>query len=250
MKIATNILAAISAATFTGPRMTLADQLDRKVYVDVAKVIELAGGKWNKKAKAHLFGGDAWEAMESVILTGEVVDRGFEFGEFFTPPEIAEQVVQAAEIEPGMLVLEPSAGRGALALAATLAGAAVETVELQERHCEFLQAGGFRPLQTDFLTVTPNPIYHRVVMNPPFRGRADVRHVEHALKFLRPEGKLVAIMSAGVIFREDHLTVDFREGWEPSIERLPEGSFKASGTEISTVMVTVRKGPAHGLSHD
>ena len=45
--------------------------------------------------------------------------------------------------------------------------------------------------------------FDRVVMNPPFcRGR-DLDHVRHALRFVAPGGRLVAIMSAGVAFRED-----------------------------------------------
>jgi 16S rRNA G1207 methylase RsmC len=38
----------------------------------------------------------------------------------------------------------------------------------------------------------PRYIYDRVVMNPPFDLERDVDHVTHALKFLEPEGQLVA----------------------------------------------------------
>jgi 16S rRNA G1207 methylase RsmC len=35
-------------------------------------------------------------------------------------------------------------------------------------------------------------------MNPPFARQADIHHVNHALKFLKPDGLLVSVMSAGV----------------------------------------------------
>ena len=53
------------------------------------------------------------------------------FVDFFpTPDEHANDVIARAGIEPGMRVLEPSAGHGALAVAARDAGATVDAVEL------------------------------------------------------------------------------------------------------------------------
>lgn len=88
--------------------------------------------------------------------------------------------------------------------------------------------------------------YDRVVMNSPFANGADVAHVTHAFSFLRPGGRLVAIMSAAVKFRSDRKTKAFRELVEAhggEIEDLPEGSFRASGTDVRTVLVTIDRGP-------
>lgn len=62
------------------------------------------------------------------------------------------------------------------------------------------------------------------------------------LKFLKPGGLLVAVMSTGVAFRDNALTKDFRElirarGGE--IEALPEGSFKAAWTMVRSLIVTI-----------
>jgi hypothetical protein len=49
-------------------------------------------------------------------------------------------------------------------------------------------------------------------------------------------------MGAGVVFRENKLAVEFRalvEDRGGSIEALPEGSFKESGTMVNTVVVTI-----------
>jgi 16S rRNA G1207 methylase RsmC len=148
-----------------------------------------------------------------------------------------------------MLVLEPSAGRGALAVAANSAAVGV-MVDMHE-----LLPGNHRALielklplsgvsePGDFLQVEPKPIYDRVLMNPPFdKKRSDIHHVVHALKFLKPGGRLVAIMPSGVTFRDDALTRDFREIVEQrggSIETLPEASFKQAGTMVNTVLVVI-----------
>jgi hypothetical protein len=71
----------------------------------------------------------------------------------------------------------------------------------------------------DFLTVDPAELcmrfgqgpYDRVFMNPPFAEHADIRRVTHALDFLKPDGLLVAVMSAGAEFRTAEIAEQFPE---------------------------------------
>lgn len=143
-----------------------------------------------------------------------------------------------------MTVLEPSAGDGAIARVASAAGAVVDCVELNPQRAAALCTSGYASTVTmaDFLSLPQRSVYDRVLMNPPFAGQADIRHVTHALGFLRPGGLLVAVMSAGVEFRQDKAAEGFRKlvagcgGW---IERLPDDSFAVSGTSVRTVMVTI-----------
>ena len=231
MKVSTNILAVLDRAETEGNALRLTGQLDRKLYFDTDKVLKAAGGKWDRKQRAHLFDGDAADAIEPVILTGEIVSARQQFGYFPTPTPapIAQRVIDHARIEPGMRVLELSAGRGALTLAAVRAGAVVDCVEIQPEHA-------------NALTTDPRPVYARVVMNPPFARQADITHMLHAYKALRPGGRLVAVMSAGVAFRETALTREFWallkdvDGW---IEALPDDSLKESGTGVRTVLAIV-----------
>jgi|GEM_PF-622427 len=219
-----------------------------EIAEEVGKVLTAAGGKWNRGAKGHVFDGPASDAIEPVLLTGEVTNKKQEFGQFFTPPNIVQMIVTAAGIRPGMQVLEPSAGRGAIAFAAAAAGAEVMCYEADEPTIDALVKENGKSehrldmaVLTDFLTVEPTAKFDAVVMNPPFAKRADIHHVNHAFSFLKPGGRLVAIMSAGIEFRSDKLTVTFREKIESlggTIERLPEDSFKASGTSVNTVIVT------------
>lgn len=249
MKIADNVLAVLSSALTHGNELTLTGQLDRKLYEQTNKVLEAAGGKWSKKAKAHVFDGDAADRMEQILLTGDVVVPKDEFQFFPTPPELAAQVVKLAKIEAGMLVLEPSAGLGALALLAAKAAdrVAVDMYDLMPANCDALRALDM-PMSAvsnpiDFLTIEPHRSYDRVVMNPPFSKQADIKHVTHALKFLKPGGRLVAIMAAGVLYRQDQRTTTFkqliRDIHRAEVIENPEGAFKSSGTMVRTVTIAV-----------
>lgn len=80
-------------------------QLDRKLYVAVNKVLESMGGKWNRKAKGHVFeSGKPAEMLEVVLLTHEVRDLKKEFQFFPTPKAII--VLHAFDLmnEGGILV--------------------------------------------------------------------------------------------------------------------------------------------------
>jgi predicted RNA methylase len=247
MRVSENILTVLDRAETDGPRLVLTGTLDRKLYLDTAKVLEAAGGKWNRKAKAHLFDGDAADAIEAVILTGQVTSKKQHFGYFPTPAPVVAQLLDLARIEPGMRVLEPSAGRGAIALAAARAGAAVDCVEIQAEHAEAI-SDEHHPdvtvLVADFLTTSPQPVYDRVVMNPPFARQADIIHVQHAWQALKPGGLLVAVMSAGVTFRKTAATVTFRARLDPvggALHPIPDGAFKESGTGVNTVIAVLPK---------
>lgn len=97
----------------------------------------------------------------------------------------------------------------------------------------------------DFLEVEPPTQdglkYHLVLMNPPFAKSQDVKHILHAIKFLRPGGVLLGICSAGVEFRSTSLysklqdiIEDIGECWP-----LPEGSFSPL-TEVNTARLYIR----------
>lgn len=249
MRVSDDVLQVLSAARVEGNLLFLTGQLDRKLYERTNKVLEAAGGKWNRKVKAHVFTHPADDRVDQIILTGEVEVPKDEFNFFPTPEDLAQRVAERAQIEPRMMILEPSAGRGALAIAAWNAAplVVIDMYELMEENNRFLAVELGLPLSgvakpCDFLTVAPEPIYDRVLMNPPFAKQADIKHVTHAFGFLKPGGLLVAIMSAGVAFRTDARTTAFRELVERTggvIEPLPEGSFKSSGTNVRTVLVTM-----------
>lgn len=244
MRVEDDVLAVLSRAETNGNALVLTGQLDRRMYERTNKVLEAAGGKWNRKAKAHIFEDEAANRVDQIILSGEVEVPKDEFNFFPSPPAVVARLMELADVSQGMRVLEPSAGKGAIAYACSDAGAAVDCYELMEANFVAL-AGDMRlgsVRHMDFLEQAPEESYDRVVMNPPFAKQADIKHVLHALRFLKPGGLLVSVMAASVAFRDNKLTQDFRDLIRErggDIEALPEGAFKASGTMVRSVIVTI-----------
>lgn len=185
------------------------------------------------------------------------VAKNFAF--YPTPDTAANIVLENAflsrfrmEEAPPFTVLEPSAGTGNLARRAVEQGAVVDCIELQPQLASQLKAEGiYRNVRcADFLNMEPHPdhLYDRVIMNPPFDRERDIDHVMHALKFLKPDGFLVAIMSAGTEFRETRKAIAFREKIEAMkghFGDLPPGSFSSVGTNCNTIYVKVFKDGRH-----
>jgi hypothetical protein len=238
-------LAILSRVTVDANKIFLTcGRLDPKQYKAVDAVLNNIGGTWNRKTQAHIFDGDPTDALEQVLLTGEIVPLQ-KFGYFPTPLERGERVIELAGIEQGMLVAEPQAGQGHIAeLAAQIVGKEnVHCYELLENNRNVLLQKGFHAQLCDFLTVEPDPIYHRIVMNPPFENQRDIDHVMHAWKFVRPGGRLVSIMASSIAFRENRKTTEFRGLLDQRgfLEHNPAGSFKIAGTMVNTVTVVMDK---------
>jgi predicted RNA methylase len=244
MRVEQNILEILERSRIDGAMLMLPPaQLDRATYTAVNKVIEAAGGRWDRKARAHVFAGLAIDTIEPILLTGEYTRTKQEFGQFDSPPTVVSRLLKLAEIKPGMAVLEPNAGLGNIAEGAEKAGGLVTAFEIDaarlhaaKDRCQF--HGGIHLL--DFLFVEPEPIFDRVVMNPPFAKQADIKHVLHAAAHLKPGGRLVSVMSASVTFRTDTRTEEFRNFINQRgahHEKLPDGTFKEAGTMVNAVIV-------------
>lgn len=231
-------------------------QLDRKLYTEVNKALEALGGQWNRKAKGHVFGIDPEGALTQVVNNGGFIDKPQELGFFETPKALAQKLVNSIDLQDGHRVLEPSAGNGRIleAIINHPARTSITAVEIDDSRKELLKShfsmtynGSGLLMVMDFLTMQPSEklLYDRVAMNPPFAKQADIDHVTHAITHLKPGGRLGAIMSASVNFRENKKTTNFktmleRETWF-QIEDLPEGSFKESGTNVNTVLLILTK---------
>lgn len=242
---------------FVMPRM------DRKLYAKVKKVIEALGGKWNRKAQATLFQDmDDVQSLLEAVETGVYVDLKKAFQQFDTPDEIAELMLDELRLQGQecLTFLEPSAGTGQLIRAVSRAcdGRRMQNAELTAVELDKARAIALRKDMTgseyqvckrvlceDFLLLNSTGIgrVDRVIMNPPFTRSQDIDHVMRARNFLKPGGILVAIMSPGFTFREDNKAKLFRNIVEHngSYVPLPDGAFKTSGTNVRTVMVTLRK---------
>lgn len=202
------------------------------------------------------------------------------FGFFPTPPGAVEELfngrgcvsgipILRRKEEPRLRILEPSAGTGNLARRCVRSADEmdgwnewarerhaneyrfdnlVDCVEIQPELAAGLEAEGIynRVICADFLSLRPQNLepYDLVVMNPPFDRERDLEHVVHALEFLKPGGQLFAIMSAGTEFRETRKAIAFRALVERNgghFRDLPPGSFRESGTNVNTCIVTMKR---------
>ena len=82
--IDTHTHAEVSCCQPKDPWFEPYEQLDRNMYQRTNKVLEAAGGKWNRKAQAHLFDDDAFTRIDQIILTGQVEVPKDEFNFFPT----------------------------------------------------------------------------------------------------------------------------------------------------------------------
>src|SRR3569833_1464955 len=239
MKISQEVLNVISTGEVEGTLFKITGgQLDRKIYIAVNEVLENIGGKWNKKLKGHIFDEDPTEKIDQIILTGESVDEKKLYQFYETPKEVVRRMIELANIEPHMAVLEPSAGHGAIADAVRETGASVRCCELDMKKVGILQEKGYIVVAGDFLA-NEWQLYDRVLMNPPFTIQQDIDHVTRAFDILGPQGKLIAIMSPGFTFRQNKKSLEFKKlvDYCGYWENLPENTFKESGTGINTVLV-------------
>lgn len=155
---------------------------------------------------------------------------------FPTPPELAARMVEAADIAPGHSVLEPSAGTGAIlaALPTVRPDGHVTAVEISSGLLYKLEPFADEIVCGDFLQQNGNlGKFDRILMNPPFANAQDIAHIQHAVKFLKPGGRLVAICAGGP--RQHEQLKPIAATWEP----LPAGTFKDSGTNVNTVLLTI-----------
>lgn len=247
MKVDQETLAILDAGECVGARFILGpEKLDRKSYERVNRVLELAGGKWNRSAKAHLFEGTAEEALEGVIQTGEITDAKKEFQFFETTAPVVNRILHYAELKADSRVLEPSAGHGAIALRAAETAKEVVCIELNPDAVTALKSAAPGNMivhhSGDFLEVEPLATFSHVLMNPPFSRAQDAKHILRAFEWLEKGGRLVAVASAGVTFRRDAAYAELRaliEKQGGTVEELPAGSFQASGTMVNTVLIVL-----------
>jgi protein-L-isoaspartate O-methyltransferase len=245
-RIDADVLDVLRGCTVDGNHLRLPPgRMDRKLYERVNEVLVALGGKWvGRKVQAHVFEEDPASMLDVAVSTGLFL-KPQDVGYFPTPDDVVERVLALADLQPGMKALEPSAGRGAIAIkmAQVLGFDRVTVVELLHGNARKLVEAGFSAVnRVDFLSIDPVPIYDRIVMNPPFSRLADIEHVMHAARFLKPDGKLVAITAPSWGFNSARKAEQFRDfvaECEGHVEEVPAGSFKESGTGIATRIVAM-----------
>jgi phospholipid N-methyltransferase len=181
-----------------------------------------------------------FDAMRETLKSGVQVVSTPQL--FPTPAPLAARMVEVADIQDGHRVLEPSVGTGNIAR--EIFGAApvrIVAVEVNRRILDGFEAqyrswnnSRIETHCADFLTCNGDlGKFDRILMNPPFANGADIQHIKHAITFLKPGGRLVAICANGP--RQQRELQPLADTWEP----LPADTFKESGTGVNAVLLTV-----------
>lgn len=154
---------------------------------------------------------------------------------FPTPAAIVQRMIDLADIQPGMHVLEPSAGTGAIlkALPCVRPRGSVTACEINSDLVKGLEGECDVLICQDFLTTTWEDKFDRILMNPPFADGADIKHIRKALGYLATGGRLIAICAAGP--RQHRELQPLATSWE----ELPEGTFASQGTGVRTILLTI-----------
>lgn len=175
---------------------------------------------------------------------GTAVAKDLQF--YWTPPEVIARVMEFASVwnlpewgynppEP-LRVLEPSCGDGRILDEVRKRGHGALGIEYHAGRAAEAKAKGHNVLTANFLEQPPRPEFDRVVMNPPFYGRHYVKHVRHALRFLKPGGTLVSILPATAYYDHGEIEGEWRD--------LPVASFAEAGTNVPTGMLRIRRAAA------
>ncbi|QYJ00767.1 DUF4942 domain-containing protein [Thalassovita mediterranea] len=199
---------------------------------------------------------DAAERGEE-LKPGTALAKDLQF--YPTPDEVIMNLLRDHDFRD-LRVLEPSAGEGAIVRELHAHRAAqITAVEVDaSRAARIPSLSGVEIIRANFLDLKPRAEFDWVIMNPPFYGTHWMDHVLRAFDWLKPGGRLIAILPATAEIGESAKHQKFRAWAEknaPRFERmfsdLPPESFKASGTRIQTVALRLTrsqtlKGPLHG----
>lgn len=161
---------------------------------------------------------------------------------YWSPPKVIAAALELAGVHdltnwshnpPAPIrVLEPSCGDGRILDAIRSRRQNSLGIEYHHGRAAQAKAKGHSVVTANFLECPPRAEFDAVVMNPPFYGRHYVKHVRHALKFLKPGGTLVSILPATAHYDHQELDGEWRD--------LPVGSFAEAGTNVPTGLLRIR----------
>lgn len=244
-------------------------QLDRKIYVQVAKVIEAIGGKWTRATQAFLFdsnvdAGGLISGLIAVDFDETQIIADADLGFFRTPYNVAQFLIppEPADGDGGVTVLEPSAGEGDLvgALLKNLPRAEVIACEYHEGRratlikkydsdgfydrCHVLKVRDFFQVDSSML-----PAKFHIAMNPPFAKTRLMKkdcydHFRHAWDLLPVGCTISCVFPVSVLTNTrgaPKLMREFLSDKHGDFIELEDGAFRPSGTNVRAVIWTGRK---------
>jgi len=231
-------------------------QLDRKLYLDTAKALNLIGGKWTGgKVAGFVFPVGYEEELQSLInklAGGEKLNPKKEYQFFETPIELARQLIYYADIDRlncHLRILEPEAGQGAIVKVIFEKEniRQVDCCELMEINRTFLEKiEGVLIIANDFFSLSDayNDYYDRIIANPPFTNNQDIDHIRKMYECLKTGGRLVTVASKHWEIASGRKETEFKNWLDnlgADIIQISDGTFKESGTMVGGFIIIIDK---------
>lgn len=249
MKITENIKKILEQWEFNGNIYLLPKiQLDRKDYQEVNKVLESLWGKWKTKVW-HIFNWEQEElenALQEVLeqwetTTLDEIKKQFQY--YPTPKELAEKLVELADIQADDFVLEPSAWQWAI-LEEFPKYSYCFANELNGDNYEILIERFWQTKLhitcSDFMDMWTDIKFNKIIANPPFSKNQDVKHILHMYDLLEEWWRLVSIASNMIQHKTTNLHKQLMD-LNPKFIPVEEWAFKNSWTMVSSVIVVIDK---------
>lgn len=208
--------------------------------------------------------------MTDLMNIVESKDAGSGF--YPTPAHLVRKMIEKINFNYVDSMLEPSAGKGDLALPVIQAwrksvndwdnrkNPDMDCIEIDPNLRAILKDKGLRVVHDDFLTYQTMKRYSLIVMNPPFEDAA--RHILKAISLLKPEGQLIALCNAETLRNPctnvrsmlagmlNGANVDYLEGEFLDAERKTDVctaliSYKAPAADLKDSLVLENLRPGH-----
>lgn len=167
---------------------------------------------------------------------------------FPTPKEVVNKMIDLADLQPMDYILEPSCWTGAIIdwILEKTREVNIKWIEYNYSNYEILlekyQNKDYVRLENvDFMDYNNDNIFSKIIMNPPFENKQDMKHIMKAFELLNEWGILVSIASASVKFRNDYQ--EFRDFIDAYwyYEDLDQWTFKLSWTMVNTILIYLKK---------
>jgi hypothetical protein len=242
----------LQACTIEGLVVKLPNvQLDRKLYQEVAKSLELIGGKWKGgKVQGFVFVLDPTDLLDTISNGGKRnLKKEYQF--FATPSELAHELVYYADLKNHDSVLEPSAGQGAIIehINKVVPNVTPDCYELMDVNRVMLAKKDlkYNLVGEDFLTCDKK--YDKIIANPPFAKDQDIKHIQHMFKCLKKGGRLVSLATEKFYTNGDSddkaqrylIFEEWLDAVGAEVLHVEGGTFKESGTNVGACIIIINK---------
>lgn len=218
-------------------------------YSEVRTALLNAGAKY--KRNTFVFPNEAQPYIDRLV-GGENVNIKKEFQFFATPPDIAEWLVELADLQLYHSVLEPSAGQGAITDAickrhpSKVRKTNITCFEIMDENRDVLEKKGYHVIEFDFLTTEADwtNSFDRIIANPPFSKNQDIHHIRKMYECLKPGGRIVTVASKHwqqSSYRKEREFQNWLDEIGAEIHEIEAGAFKESGTMVSSCVIVINK---------